>query len=411
MRRVVASVSMRSYRGLWHAIVFTCFFATSAAYAGSVTVRLGDSLWSIARAHGTSVDALMATNGLTSDRLMPGSTLRLPGEATPADAAVAVQTYTIRAGDTLYDIALKHGVGVDDLIAWNDLDGTLIRPGQTLSLRARAGEPPPAALVVTVQSGNSLWQFARAHDTTVAAIASANGIDPNGTLRLGQTLTIPGRYAAVGAVAGSDDVPDLGGPAAASIVVEPGESLWQLARRYDTSVNALMSLNGLQNDRLHVGQSLRIVPGVDLGAAQNPNVFGPRPGEIAGGMVWPLVGNITSRFGYRRLRIGGTNMHYGLDIDGNTGDPIRSATPGVVTFAGWRGGFGQLVIVTQGDTEYFYAHASALLVSEGETVQPGQVIARVGATGNVTGPHLHFEIRVDGAAVDPLPILEARATR
>ena len=128
-------------------------------------------------------------------------------------------------------------------------------------------------------------------------------------------------------------------------------------------------------------------------------------------MVWPLVGNITSRFGYRRLRIGGTNMHYGLDIDGNTGDPIRSATAGTVTFSGWRGGFGYLVIIENGDTEYFYAHASALLVSVGQRVQPGDLIARVGATGNVTGPHLHFEIRVNGAPVDPLPILEARATR
>jgi len=69
------------------------------------------------------------------------------------------------------------------------------------------------------------------------------------------------------------------------------------------------------------------------------------------------------------------------------------------------------VIVTNGNTEYFYAHASALLVSEGQQVQPGDLIARVGATGNVTGPHLHFEIRVEGTPVDPLPILEARATR
>jgi murein DD-endopeptidase MepM/ murein hydrolase activator NlpD len=407
---------MRSYRGHWHAIVFTCFLATSAAHAGGVTVRVGDSLWSISRAHGTTVDALMEANGLTSDRLRPGTTLRLPGDAIVAERAdpSTFESYTIKAGDTLYDIALLHRVGVDDLIAWNDLDGTLIRPGQTLVLRQRNDAAAPPPLVVTVQSGTTLWQLARAHDTTVGAIASANGVDPNATLRLGQTLTIPGRYAAVGAVAATSTeeatVPDLGGPAPATISVGPGESLWAIARRHDTSVNALMSLNGLQNDRLQVGQTLRIVPGVDLGAARDP-AFGPRPDALQGGMVWPLVGSITSRFGYRRLRIGGTNMHYGLDIDGNTGDPIRSATPGTVTFSGWRGGFGKLVIVTNGDTEYFYAHASALLVSEGETVTPGQIIAHVGSTGNVTGPHLHFEIRVDGTAIDPLPILEARATR
>jgi murein DD-endopeptidase MepM/ murein hydrolase activator NlpD len=82
-----------------------------------------------------------------------------------------------------------------------------------------------------------------------------------------------------------------------------------------------------------------------------------------------------------------------------------------VTFAGWRGGFGNLVIVEQGDTEYFYAHASSIAVEVGAVVVPGQLLARVGSTGNATGPHLHFEIRVDGTPIDPLPILESRARR
>jgi murein DD-endopeptidase MepM/ murein hydrolase activator NlpD len=128
-------------------------------------------------------------------------------------------------------------------------------------------------------------------------------------------------------------------------------------------------------------------------------------------MVWPLVGQITSRFGWRRLTIGGSNMHNGLDIGGRTGDPIRSATAGVVTFSGWRGGYGYVIVVENGDTEYWYGHASALLAEVGDRVSPGELIARVGSTGISTGPHLHFEIRVDGAPIDPLPILEARAER
>ena len=335
-------------------------------------------------------------------------------EAPPAakpdepEAPSAPPSYTVQPADTLYDIARAHGVSVDDLIAWNDIDGTLIRPGQTLVLGAVQGRPTPQPLVVTVQPGDNLWTLARSHDTTVAAIASANAIDAQATLRLGQTLTIPGRYAAVTAADGS--APAIGGPAATQIQVGPGESLWTIARRHGTTVNALMELNGLASDRLQVGQSLRVLPGnapsQALAAAAAPQATVP-----SSGMVWPLVGQITSRFGYRRLRIGGTNMHYGVDIDGNVGDPIRSATAGTVTFSGWRGGFGYLVIVENGNTEYFYAHASQLLVSVGQQVEPGQLIARVGATGNVTGPHLHFEIRVEGTPVDPLPILEARATR
>jgi len=490
--------------------IFVCLVivaSAAVAHANEIVVRSGDNLWTLARAHGTTVAELMAANDLSSERLSLGQVLRLPGDepgidytVQPSDTlydiarrfgvsveviqaandiggtvirpgqrlaipgatepevaaapAAAVETaadpppvdpaveapepepaaepaaepepvaeaapqsapddpapteeYVVRPADTLYDIARAHGVSVDDLIAWNRLDGTLIRVGQVLSLTPGGDRPAPRPLQVTVRNGDNLWTLARTHDTTVAAIASANGLDPQATLRLGQTLTIPGRYAAVAGADGS--APAVGGPAASEIRVGPGESLWTIAQRHGTTVGALMELNGLASDRLQVGQALRVLPG---GAPTQavPAAAAPQASVPSSGMVWPLVGNITSRFGYRRLRIGGTNMHYGLDIDGNVGDPIRSATAGTVTFSGWRGGFGYLVIVTNGDTEYFYAHASALLVSEGQQVQPGDLIARVGATGNVTGPHLHFEIRVSGTAVDPLPILEARATR
>ena len=410
------------------------------------TVQPNDTLYDIARHHGVSVASIQAANSLQGTTIRPGQALTIVGAALPQQAAAdpvasvapeptaeqpaqptaeqpaqdaagadttdaaAKRDYTVQPTDTLYDIARAHSVTVDDLIAWNGLDGTLIRPGQILSLTPVANTPAPQPLVVTVQPGDSLWSLARAHDSTVAAIASANALDPQATLQLGRSLTIPGRYAAV-AVAGSDGTaPSVGGPAASAITVGPGESLWTIAQRHGTTVGALMELNGLSSDRLQVGQALRVLPG---GAPTQalPGAAAPQASVPSSGMVWPLVGNITSRFGYRRLRIGGTNMHYGVDIDGNVGDPIRSATAGTVTFAGWRGGFGYLVIVTNGNTEYFYAHASALLVSEGQQVQPGDLIARVGATGNVTGPHLHFEIRVEGTPVDPLPILEARATR
>ena len=412
-----------------------------------VTVGNGDNLWSIARAHGVSVAAIASANGIDAETtLRIGQTLTIPGTSAPAVAAVeqpavddgssavgatpaeatvereapaaveavadpaapAMVEYAVRPADTLYDIARAHGVSVDDLIAWNRLDGTLIRVGQVLALAPGNDLPAPQPLVVTVRNGDNLWTLARTHDTTVAAIAGANHLDPQATLRLGQTLTIPGRYAAV---AGADGrAPAVGGAAASTIRVGPGESLWTIAQRHGTTVGALMELNALSSDRLQVGQALRVLPG---GAPTQalPAAAAPMASVPSSGMVWPLVGQITSRFGYRRLRIGGTNMHYGLDIDGNTGDPIRSATAGTVTFAGWRGGFGYLVIVENGDTEYYYAHASALLASVGQRVQPGDLIARVGATGNVTGPHLHFEIRVSGTPVDPLPILEARATR
>ena len=128
------------------------------------------------------------------------------------------------------------------------------------------------------------------------------------------------------------------------------------------------------------------------------------PGATSG-IIWPVVGPITSYFGPRYLF--GQTFHYGLDVDGVTGDPIVAAMPGTVTYSGWRTGYGYTVIVTSGDIEYYYAHASALLVDAGTTVRAGQLLASVGATGTATGSHLHFEVRIDGKAVDPAALFGA----
>lgn len=115
------------------------------------------------------------------------------------------------------------------------------------------------------------------------------------------------------------------------------------------------------------------------------------------GYVWPRCDLVTSEFGYRWGR-----MHEGIDIDGDTGDPIVAAKGGEVIFAGWQGGYGQITLIDHGDgVVTAYAHQSSLRVGPGATVSRGQVIGAVGNTGNSTGSHLHFETRVDGTAVNP----------
>ena len=116
--------------------------------------------------------------------------------------------------------------------------------------------------------------------------------------------------------------------------------------------------------------------------------------------VTPVSGTITSRFGNREsIR---TSGHTGLDIAAPYGTPIKAAADGTVTFAGYSGGYGYVVKMDNGNgIETYYAHCSRLYVSAGDTIEAGDTIAAVGSTGNSTGNHLHFEIRVNGSVINP----------
>ncbi len=119
--------------------------------------------------------------------------------------------------------------------------------------------------------------------------------------------------------------------------------------------------------------------------------------------VLPVSGRFSSQFGSRRDPIHGHERHHaGMDIASPTGTRIRAALSGTVVSSGRRGGYGNTVVVEHSDgTQALYAHCSRLDVQAGERIRAGQTIAAVGSTGRSTGPHLHFELRVDGEAVDP----------
>ncbi len=124
-------------------------------------------------------------------------------------------------------------------------------------------------------------------------------------------------------------------------------------------------------------------------------------------VAWPADGEKTSGFGPRVHPIFGTvRQHNGIDLGGDTGDRVRAARSGEVILAGERGGFGNTIVLYHGlGYSTLYAHLSRIEVSEGQNVQSGDRIGAIGSTGWSTGPHLHFELRIDGRAVDPTPFL------
>lgn len=129
--------------------------------------------------------------------------------------------------------------------------------------------------------------------------------------------------------------------------------------------------------------------------------------EAPSQLARPSNGPITSRYGYREHPVfGGQRFHAGIDFGAPNGAPVRSGEAGRVVSAGWRGGYGNAIVIDHGGgLATLYAHLSSLGVSSGEQVSRGQTIGGVGSTGYSTGPHLHFEVRVDGEPRDPMPYL------
>ncbi|HEY6054763.1 MAG TPA: M23 family metallopeptidase, partial [Gaiellaceae bacterium] len=125
------------------------------------------------------------------------------------------------------------------------------------------------------------------------------------------------------------------------------------------------------------------------------------PAANPGGMQWPVAGPVTSPFGWRWGR-----MHEGIDIAVPSGTPVHAAAGGTVIYAGWESGYGNFVVLDHGGgIATAYGHNTSVAVAVGQQVSQGQVIAYSGSTGHSTGPHVHFEVRVNGNAVDPLGYL------
>jgi murein DD-endopeptidase MepM/ murein hydrolase activator NlpD len=170
-------------------------------------------------------------------------------------------------------------------------------------------------------------------------------------------------------------------------VVEPGDTLSSLSRRYRVSVNDFVVANNLADpNALNVGDRLII-----------PSSNG------AGTWAWPVTGPVVSGFGVRR----GVDTHRGLDIDADAGDPVVAAWSGVVVYSGSdMSDYGSAIIINHGGgLTSLYGHNSELLVREGDRVERGQPIALAGRTGNATGVHCHFEIRRNAEALNPMQFL------
>ena len=211
---------------------------TKEIYEGEENVYIvqkGDTLYSIAAANNTTVDELKKANNLTSNILSTGQLLKIPSALLPES------TYIVKKGDSLYSIANKYNTTVDELKRINNLTSNILSIGQVLKLpsdKVSDVEKEENTISYTVQKGDSLYSIARKYSTTIDKIKDLNNLTTN-LLSIGQVLLIP-----------TDTNLET------TYTVQKGDSLYSIAKKYDTTVNRLKQLNNLTSNLLSIGQIL-----------------------------------------------------------------------------------------------------------------------------------------------------------
>lgn len=204
------------------------------APAGSnyYTVKSGDSLWSISRKFGITVDELKSANNLSSNLLSVGQNLIIPGKETQTTG----DEYVVKKGDTLYSIARKYNTSVDNLKSINNITTDSLAIGQIIKLPSTSST---ASDTYIVKKGDSLYSIARTYNTSVDKLKEINNLTSN-ALAIGQVLKLPSSNASEKVV----------------YTVKKGDSLYSIAREYGTTVDAIKKLNNITSNTLSIGQKL-----------------------------------------------------------------------------------------------------------------------------------------------------------
>ncbi len=208
--------------------------STSTGTGNTYTVKSGDSLWSIANKFNTTVDAIKNLNNLTSNNLSIGQVLQIPVSTSTGTG----NTYTVKSGDSLWSIANKFNTTVNAIKNLNNLTSNNLSIGQVLQIPVSTSTG--TGNTYTVKSGDSLWSIANRYNTTVDTLKQLNGLTSN-SLSIGQVLQLPTSMST-----------------GITYVVKSGDSLWALAQRYNTTVDAIKNASGIISNNLSVGQVLTI---------------------------------------------------------------------------------------------------------------------------------------------------------
>jgi len=384
-----------------------------------------DSLWKIARQFQSSIQQVAQVNNVEQDQLLsPGQLIKFPkNEENHSNSSSVVSTVVHNEqrsdSDSIWDIAQQYRLSQEHISSVNDLSKpdalsisqlTSIPIDNSKKEEAKKEDEQPGIslnkdqlnyqgmstsleqefrdLVKEVnykdKENESLWTITQNYQISLNDFSQ----------KIDQKLEITANELSTEQETGTtESVTQREKPKGVIHYVQKGETLWQISRKYQVSVQSITSANQIsESGRLLVGQRL-IIPNTGSSSISSRS------------FIWPLNGLVTSQFGIRTLG-NRRDYHTGIDIDAQTGALIKAAESGKVSFSGYINGYGNVVIIDHaGGYSTVYAHSSSNLVEEGQEVTKGEVICKSGSTGNATGSHLHFEIRENGKPVNPLNYL------
>lgn len=335
---------------------------TVAASGEAYTVIPGDTVYGVAERFQVPIRSLIELNTLQPPyRLAPGTRLRIPVQ----------NQHRVQAGETIYGISRQYGVDASTLIKLNNIPAPYsVEPGRVLLL--------PAPVETQVAAGTVTSEGLVPQPATPSSAITVEELPPPGS-PAASTSAAPAPAAPAPATGAPTDLTPTAPSAQTGAVPLP-----QAPASPGTAPTTP-------------------APATQTATTQPPPAV-PQPAPLTGGQfLWPVNGKIIAGFGPRE---GGLHND-GINVSAPLGTPIRAAENGVVAYAGNElRGFGNMLLIRHADGWMSaYAHADALLVKRGDTVTRGQTIARVGQTGNVSSPQLHFELRRGTDAVDPTKYL------
>jgi murein DD-endopeptidase MepM/ murein hydrolase activator NlpD len=361
----------------------------------SITVRDGDSIKVLARRYGVSEQALMAANSLSANaQLAPGQTLIIPGAANAATTVannVRAAAPTLPVAPTLPATpALNAANAASTLAPGPAILGQLPPTKPAMPRMTDMAAAAPAVAMpgsYTVKPGDSLGKIAAAHGVRSTDLLKANGMQPEQSVRIGQVLRIPAAAAPVATSQVAAAFPGTASDAAPDAVMPP--------------IAAAKPANPAPAQQ--VAAAAPPAAAVAKPSVPATQVSAPVQAAADGSFRWPVRGRVISGFGVKP----DGDRNDGINIEVPEGTPIKAAEGGEVIYAGNElKGFGNLVLVKHSNGFVSaYAHASEILVRRGDQISRGQTIAKVGTTGNVSRPQLHFELREGNRPVDPMPLL------